>query len=181
VRIRIALLAGTLLAAGGDPKYWDPVIADVVLEDARIGEAFVVRHALEVFEPEDDFPQVRLQNSDGTEVLELLQHYGAERYSFGQFRVLRPSLSDAKAGKKGAPASFVSGKGVRLGLAVDELVGLLGVGDRDTRGGQLTLRYSCSSKEACPGLSRVNMPSYEATYNFQNGKLVAFEAGYPYP
>jgi hypothetical protein len=176
------VLVAALLAVGANPTYWDPVIAGVTLEDARSGEAFVRRHALETIEPEDDFPRVSLLNSDGTEVLELLQHYGAERYAFGQFRVRRLSAHDAGRGTKDAPASFLSGKGVRLGLAVEELLDRLGARAQRTRDGQqTTLRYSCSSTQACPGLIRVNMPSYEATYTFQNGKLVSFEAGYPYP
>jgi hypothetical protein len=157
------------------------MIAGVALEDATSGHAFVMRHGLEVFEPDDDFPQVRVLNSDGTELLALLQHYGAQRHEFGQFRVRRPSPIDAKRGKRGAQTSFVSGKGVRLGLTVEEVVDLLGTGAQETRDLQVTLHYACSSTRACPGLGRVNMPSYEAIYRFQNGKLVSFEGGYPYP
>jgi hypothetical protein len=178
---RIALLTGSLLATGADPKYWDPVIADVTLEDPSSGKAFVMRHSPEAYQPDDDFPQFRLLSSEGTEVLVLLQHHGAERYGFGQFRVRRSSSVEGKRLKKGSLQHFVSGKGVRLGLTIEQLVVLLGAGQRDDGKGVVSLRYSCSSGQTCPGLQQVNMPAYEAIYRFQRGTLVEFEAGYPYP
>jgi hypothetical protein len=178
----VALGAIALLGLGGasDPQYWDTVISGVTLEDPVSGRAFIMRHPTAADEPADDFPQFRCLNADGTEVLYFILQYGAERYQFAQFRVRSASSVAVKSEKSSIP-SFVSGKGVRLGLTIDRVVQLLGPGVRQERQGEVSLKYSCSSAEACPGLRRVNMPGYEAIYTFRAGKLVAFEGGYPYP
>jgi hypothetical protein len=178
----VALGASVLLALGGapDPLYWDTVIAGVTLEDPGSGRAFIMRHPTVAHEPTDDFPQFRCVNADGTEILYLIMQYGAERYQFAQFRVRRAS-PEAVKGKRSSIPSFVSGKGVRLGMTLDSVVQLLGPGVRRERQGEVRLTYSCSSTETCPGLLRVNMPGYEAVYTFRFGKLVAFDGGYPYP
>jgi hypothetical protein len=181
VLLRAILAAAVFSASAGAPKFWDTVVSGVTLEDVDSGKAFVMRHSPIAQEPEDDFPQVRCLNADGTEVLELILHYGAERYAFGQFRVRKPSPAEATQGKRTAVPSFVTGKGLHLGLTLDDVVALLGAGQRRERSGEVSLRYFCDSPQACPGLQSVNMPQYEAIYRFRAGQLVSFEGGYPYP
>jgi len=175
------LAAAVFNASAGDPKFWDPVVSGITLEDVRSGKAFVIRHDPLAQEPADDFPQFRCLNTDGTEVLELVLHYGSERYAFGQFRLRRPTPAEATRGKKAAVPSFVTGKGLHLGLTIEEVIALLGAGQRREHSGEVSLRYFCDSVQACPGLQRVNMPQYEAIYNFRAGQLFSFEGGYPYP
>jgi hypothetical protein len=175
------LAAAVFNASAGDPKFWDPVVSGITLEDVRSGKAFVMRHDPLAQEPEDDFPQFRCLNADGTEVLELILHYGSERYAFGQFRLRRPTPAEATRGKRAAVPSFVTGKGLHLGLTIEEVIALLGAGQRREHSGEVSLRYFCDSVQACPGLQRVNMPQYEAIYRFRAGQLVSFEGGYPYP
>jgi hypothetical protein len=181
VLVRAILAVAVLGAATGDPKFWDPVVSGVTLADVRTGKAFIMRHGPVGEEPEDDFPQFRCLNADGTEILALILHYGSERYAFGQFRVWRPTPAEATQGKRAAVPSFVTSKGLRLGLTIEEVVASLGPGQRSDHPGEVRLRYFCDSVKACPGLQRVNMPQYEAAYTFRHGRLVSIEGGYPYP
>jgi hypothetical protein len=163
-----------------DPRFLDDQVGPVQLADVASGRAFVLRFPGPEPEPAFGLTVYRYTNANRSEVLELFCHPGCERYEFMEFRVGAPA--DAKGAPATSLASFQSGRGVHLGLTVEQLIQLLGKphGEKSEAGARILL-YHCSSSTACPVLGRVGMPAYAARYSFRSGVLVAFESGYPYP
>jgi len=170
------------LDSARDPPYWDTMIAGVLLLDDSSGRALQERTGAEVRDEPFGFGVLRILNRTGTEVLEFVAHPGGAPHWFSEFRVRAADLADRGGVAPSDIAAFESGRGVRLGLTIRELVTALGEPhERVETGNTVALVYRCASARPCPGLLRANMPQYEGRYTFQSGRLTAFESGYPYP
>jgi hypothetical protein len=177
----IAALVLGASPASGNPAFLDPAIAGVVLGDDQSGRAFVEQYGTPLRESTLPLTPLRYVSSANTEILELVIHPGDVVNSFAQFRVIRANGARGPATPTRV-SSFVSVKGVHLGLTLPDVVHLLGPpSQRVGTGGTVTLEYRCTSRADCPDLARVNMPEYEGRYVFRLGVLEQFEAGYPYP
>ena len=177
------LLAGLALAqaASGSPGYLDVTVSGVALQDVASGAGWGKRCG---FRHAGGGPgrMVACLNSTGREVLELHQHPGAMEHQFAEYRVRAAARGESTSLPSVTDTRFESGRGIRLGLPTAAVLALLGPAEsQKTIGDAVTLVYRCVSPTACPELARVNMPEYRAVYSFKDDRLVAFEAGFPYP
>ena len=118
----------------------------------------------------------RFANVDGSQVLTLTVHPGSERYSVALVSVSYAHERATGPVLAGEPEAFVTEKGIRLGMRRSDVEALLGeptylIGDNAV--------YELSGESAM--LRRFNMPTYSATYGFEDGRLTGFRFGFPYP
>ena len=174
----VGITALLLLPAvqGSLPAGAEESIAGIVLHDARIARSLVGE-----FRPESIDAGVatyRFVNRDGSEVMTLVQHPGAEEFSFSQVSVTELTVSTGLLFFPGNPAQFVTSLGVRIGATRSEVDAVLGAPTKELDD---KLIYKLTRETAEDWLARHRMPEYLAVYRFQNGRLVAFEFGFPYP
>jgi hypothetical protein len=168
--------------AADDPPFVDIHIGSVTLASASSGQAFVSRFPGHVREVDGSLPFVRYVNAANTELLDLVLHPGGQATEFMEFRVRRFRTADAPTAAVASVDAFRTGRGLRLGLTVSEVVDLLGPPDQRTSSGRSEgLHYRCASARRCPILQRTNMPLYYGRYFFTDGHLAAFEGGLQYP
>jgi hypothetical protein len=182
--VLLSVVAVALCAAASSPValFIDTRVGPVQLADEVSGKAFVLQFGGNEFEPDAGLPVFRYFNADRTEVLDLVMHPGGLHYEMMQFRIRRTRSAEPKPVPVAEQGSFRTGRGVHLGLTVEELIRLLGPSHQESgTGGDRTLIYRCTSATSCPVLTRVNMPAYEGKYSFRSGVLVAVECGFPYP
>ncbi len=118
----------------------------------------------------------RFANADGSQELTLTVHPGAVRYSVSVASVRYRRDALARPVLAGQPDAFVSRKGIRLGMARDEVESLIGEPDEvigDTAVYELVGESSI--------LRRFSMPIYRATYAYEDDRLIGFRFGFPYP
>jgi len=94
----------------------------------------------------------------------------------------------ANANTEAAPTtldSFVTEKGIRLGLTKNEVTSKLGscYTTSDSTKNSITFNYKLETPNDSRTrlLERQNMPTYYAIYKFKNNKLINFEFGFEYP
>lgn len=130
-------------------------------------------------DPNTDFPWYAFASRDGRQTLRLRSHAGGVVDSYLEFEVRRGR--DPKAVPLAAD-SFVTGKGVRLGMTRKQVVALFGPCFTARRKGKTeTLRYEIEEDVAGqtpPVLKAANMPQYYAEYEFEDGRLIRFRFGH---
>jgi hypothetical protein len=129
--------------------------------------------------PDTDFPWYAFASRDGRQTMRLRRHAGDVVDSYMEFEVRRGR--DAKA--LSLPTrSFVTGKGVKLGMTRKAVFALFGPCFTAVRQGKTEiLRYEiedASDKPQSPPLQSANMPQYYAEYEFENGRLIRFAFGH---
>jgi hypothetical protein len=178
---RLETVAGTEPVAVTNPEFFELSVAGVELADERSGRQFVTK-AGKGHQRDDGYIHFEYANSTGTEMLGLVLYPGSVQNNFYQIEVKVLSPHSGRRWPRLAVPSFVSGKGVRLGLTRNAIENLLGRPTTVRTGrGKETLSYKCSSAKRCRTLTLVNMPSYQGRYVFSGDKLVEFSVGYPYP
>ncbi len=166
----------------GNPQFIDLRVSSVELGSVPTGEAFVRRNGGREVEVDGGLPLYRYVNTPKTEVLELVMHPGGQRYEFMEFHIRRPSPAEVQVCPVAAVDSFLTGRGLHLGLTIDEVVSVLGAPQQQAGSGRSRgLHYRCTSPKTCPILEQVSMPEYHGRYFFADGKLVTVESGYAYP
>lgn len=169
-------------SAAEDPQFVDVHVDSLTLASASSGLAFGSRFPGQIREIDGSLPFVRYVNASKTEILDLVLHPGGQSSEFMEYRVRRFRPADAPAAAIPTVGAFRTGRGLHLGLGVDDVIGLLGPPDQRTSSGRSEgLNYRCASAKRCPILQRTNMPLYYGRYSFTDGRLVAFEGGFQYP
>jgi hypothetical protein len=133
-------------------------------------------------EGEDDMPHVRFVSSNGAQELVLFSHYGAGEDEYGEIEVRKAGI-EALVLKDLPTETFVSGRGVELGMSRADIISRFGsclkadekVGDGET------IQYQIDNADRDPDLKGFNYPVYYAEYEFERGKLVRFRFGFEYP
>jgi hypothetical protein len=159
--------------------------ADTVLHGIKLGDSKSTERVLgrdrrgAPDDPGTDFPWYAFSSSDGRQTMRLRRHAGDVVDSYMEVEVRRGR--DAKALPL-ATSSFVTGKGVRLGMTRKQVTALFGPCFTAVRKGKTErLRYEIaedSDKPKSPVLKAANMPQYYAEYEFENGVLVRFAFGH---
>lgn len=130
-------------------------------------------------DPSTDFPWYAFASRDSKQTLRLRSHAGGVVDSYLEFEVRRGR--DPKATPLAAD-SFVSGKGVKLGMARKQVVALFGPCFTTQRKGRTEIvRYEIEQdfdKQTSPILKAANMPQYYAEYEFEAGRLIRFTFGH---
>ncbi len=123
-------------------------------------------------------------SKEGKQVLEVHVYPGDGISQVSYFKVGSVVPTGAKAASS-TIAEFVSEKGIRLGLAKEELIRLLGncFTTKDSSANAITLSYRLEQPaDSRTGfLKRQNMPVYYADYRVVDNKLSEFEFGFEYP
>ncbi|MBI5453524.1 MAG: hypothetical protein HY956_02740 [Deltaproteobacteria bacterium] len=133
-------------------------------------------------ESSDDFPTVQVCNSDKTEILTLVFHYGDVFDSVSEFRLMRAANPPSDCLQLTERLEhFITGKGVHLGISKKELVEILGEGfTEQNQTDQMIIRYRIEDGQS-GFLRKYNLPIYYGTYSFKGGELVKAEFGFVYP
>jgi hypothetical protein len=181
----LAVSASTLHAASGKDTGCMLPNADTVLHGIKLGDSRSTERVLgrdrrgAPDNPDSDFPWYAFASSDGRQTMRLRRHAGDVVDSYMEVEVRRGR--DAKALPL-ATSSFVTGKGVRLGMTRKQVTALFGPCFTAVRKGKTErLRYEIaedSDKPKSPVLKAANMPQYYAEYEFENGVLVRFAFGH---
>lgn len=174
-------LVGAAEPAPTESRFFETSVVGVTLGSDVSGRQFVTMSG-KGKKRDDGYIHFEYTNSTGTEILDLIRYPGGTKYAFYEIEVR--ALAAGAGGKlpRIAVPSFVSGKGIRLGLTRRALIDLIGEPSAEHRlRGRDTLKYTCSNATRCPTLKTVNMPSYEGRYVFSGDRLIEFSIGYPYP
>lgn len=137
---------------------------------------------LALTEDEEDMPHVRFVSSNGAQELVLFSHYGAGEDEYGEVEVRKAGI-EALVLKDLPTETFVSGRGVELGMSRADITGRFGTclkADERSGDGE-TIQYQIDNADRDPDLKGFNYPVYYAEYEFERGKLVRFRFGFEYP
>jgi hypothetical protein len=133
-------------------------------------------------EDEEDLPHARFVSSNGAQELVLFAHPGADTDEYGEVEVRKAGI-EALALKDLPTASFVSGRGVELGMSRADIIGRFGecLKADEKNGDGETIQYEIGNADRDPDLKGFNYPVYYAEYEFGRGKLVRYRFGFEYP
>lgn len=164
-----------------DPTYFETGIADVALLSSVSGQQFIDTNGIGTTS-DDGLMHNFYSNAAYSEILDLIFHPGDVRYSFSEVMLFRPDCFPLGA----APTkikSFVSSKGIELGLRMADVRRILGKPHEVKTGksGRATYKYFCDDPAKCPSLAKYNVPTYTAVAEFTGGRLVKYSFGYDYP
>jgi len=120
----------------------------------------------------DDLPRIQIKNRNGTELLTMYMWNGSTSCSFQQYQI--EAMNEKTLFYSGQyfldAKSFISGRGVKLGLGETDLVKLLGTPTSvETSGQERVYKYE------------VLNDLYFGEYHFINGILFKFRFGNEYP
>jgi hypothetical protein len=127
--------SATSVSAGSKsvPKVADFSVAGIKLNDAKSSQAVLGREISSETDPaliEDntEMPHAMAINKAGTQVLTFYFHYGGEVMAFSEFKVSLTSETklEGKPIKRAGVTTFVTGKGIKLGLSETQLIKILG-------------------------------------------------------
>lgn len=170
------------VAAAELPPQVDMSLSGIVLDDVASA-----KHPLgtqpNMAASDSDRPLVVFCNSDKTEKLTLTYYEGDTSYVVAELGVekINTPYTDCLEPKEPI-AHFVSGKGIRLGLGMADIVHLLGKGYQKTvQMDEMVLSYRIENKSTSGFLQRHNAPAYYSQLHFQGDKLVRFSFGFEYP
>lgn len=146
--------------------------------------------ALDPSHPPMAEPVYRYVNPSRTELITLIKYPGAPRYTISMVEVTEIKRKRKLPVFKGSEGSFVTGKGIRIGMTSKQVIERLGpptgickhesedkpgLSDNSSSS-YLTLCYNTPLDTA-----EHRMPLYHAEYLFENDRLKEFTFGYPYP
>ena len=118
-------------------------------------------------------------NQNGSEALTLLNHNAAVPNSVQEFDVgpTEPGTVD-QCGLSGI-ATFISVRGIRLGMGASQLIKMLGTDYRArSSGGDVVMEYSIQGNAYSPFLQHYGEGEYFGHYTLRNGKLIKFRFGF---
>lgn len=164
-----------------DPTYFETGVANVALKNPSSGQRFVETNGLGTTS-DDGLMHNFYSNASGTDILDLVEHPGSIRNSFSEIILFRQDCFPLGATAT-KTVSFVSSKGIKLGLRATEVRRILGKPHdvKTVKSGKVTYKYTCDDPAKCPSLAKYNMPTYTAVAEFANGRLVKYSFGYDYP
>ena len=119
-------------------------------------------------------PHVRFVSSNGAQELVLFSHYGAGEDEYGEIEVRKAGI-EALVLKDLPTDTFVSGRGVELGMSRADIISRFGSclkADEKSGDGE-TIQYQIDNADRDPDLKGFNYPVYYAEYEFERGKLRA--------
>lgn len=160
----------------------DSIAAGVLLRDTTSAIAVLGRFPTEeLLEDHRDMPRASFFNQDSTEILTVYIHYGGYRNEYCELRISEPEGGSVRAALP--IARFTSGRGVKLGLSVAEVVRMFGnTPARDIgNNGNVRLSYAIKDFAASTFLQRFNYPSYYARFSFEHDQLIDYRFGFEYP
>ncbi|KUG23983.1 hypothetical protein ASZ90_006216 [hydrocarbon metagenome] len=178
----ICYLTAYAVAETEIPRQADVSISGILLNNPESTRKILVNHPRPT-EKSNDFPIIQICNSNNTEILTLVFHYGDVTDSFNEFRIQNISKvpKDCITPPDGI-ARFVTGKGIQLGISKDDLIKILGHSFIETKqDGMLTIKYKIDNFDQSNFLKKYNLPVYFGHYHFLKGKLAKFEFGFEYP
>ncbi len=160
----------------GDP---DTSLAKMNLRDHNSVQAII---------PDDSKPndlgEYYFYSKGHNETLTLVQHPGDGNFSISIFKIEWSNKAE-KGYTYLDDSSFVSGKGIKIGMSKEDITGKLGncYTAKDSTADTIELYYRIEApKDTKNGLlARHNMPIYYASYRFGKNKLEKFEFGFEYP
>ena len=132
---------------------------------------------------EDEGPdRIQLANRSRTEYLILYHSYASNANAFSEFEIGILPAGGASF-RATSFASFRSRSSIRLGMKLDSFVAIRGKADTIyVNSGYTVLHYETEDLHFGQGiLRRYNMPSYEESYYFRQGRLVKYLFGFPNP
>ena len=182
--------SATLVPAGSKsvPKVADSSVAGIKLNDATSSKAVLGREISSETDPaliEDnkEMPHGMAINKTGSQVLTFYFHYGAEVMAFSEFKVSLASKTKLteKPIKLAGVATFVTGKGIKLGLSEAQLIKILGPPqERSSSNEGVVFDYRIKDPNV-DELFGDSSSLYYGTYTFKAGKLTEFRFGFRYP
>jgi hypothetical protein len=132
---------------------------------------------------EDEGPdRIQLANRNRTEYLILYHSYGSNANAFSEFEIgILPGGSGSF--RTTSFSTFKTRRSIRLGMKLDSLFDIRGKEDTIyIHSGYTVLHYETTDLHFGNGiLGRYNMPSYEESYYFKEGRLVKYLFGFPNP
>ncbi|MBP7407891.1 MAG: hypothetical protein KA941_03950 [Flavobacteriales bacterium] len=133
-----------------------------------------------LIEDHGDMPRVHFRSSDGSQCLTLYFHYGGVLNAFSEFKVSRTATEPVVKDLHGS--GFVSGKGIALGMNLNDAIGRLGGCFRsgEASNGNRLLTYGVTGSDD-PFLRQFGYPSYYAMLEFANDQLIEYRFGFQYP
>jgi hypothetical protein len=135
------------------------------------------------FDHDASIPNAVFPSADGHQFLTVFTHPGGGG-EIAEFRISYSVNEKRLAHRIEKVERFVSGKGIRLGLAKSRVISILGAPlQQHDEDGIVTLEYRLEETEqvASEFLSHYNMPIYYGSYSFKNDRLIEFQFGFEYP
>jgi hypothetical protein len=128
------------------------------------------------------FPDVKLVNQKGDQLLTMIFHPGDSKYQFSEFKVSSVNkMSDDLVTIKLKEEKLKTGNGIVLGIKISDLLKLLGNPTTTLTGkGQDILVYKITNRDSSI-LKKYRQTEYYASYKFKGDKLVEFQFGFVYP
>jgi hypothetical protein len=180
----------TSVSAGSKsvPKVADFSVAGIKLGDAKSSRAVLGREISSGTDPaliddNTESPHAMAINKAGTQVLTFYFHEGDEVMAVSEFKVSLASETKltGKPIKLAGVATFVTGKGIKLGLSEAQLTRILGPPqERSSNNEGVVLDYRIKDPNVGE-LFGYSSDLYYGTYTFKAGKLAEFRFGFQYP
>ena len=171
------------------PKVADFSVAGIKLNDAKSSRAVLGREISSRTDPaliddNTESPHAMAINKAGTQVLTFYFHEGDEVMAVSEFKISLASETKltGKPIKLAGIATFVTGKGIKLGLSEAQLTKILGPPqERSSTKDAVIFDYRIEDSEAGKWFGGYTGDLYYGTYTFKAGKLTEFRFGFRYP
>jgi hypothetical protein len=130
------------------------------------------------------FPHVNFYNKNKTQILTLIVYPGDSNMNFSKM-IIRESINSSKDKINHLTSinSFLTGKGIELGLTKKDLIKILGSKNKtETKSENMEIfKYHISDFKNNKFLQKYNNSEYQGEYKFVNNILVEFSFGFIYP
>jgi hypothetical protein len=156
----------------------DTSVLSLKIRDVKSGESFIKGYKL------GSQDQYRYYSKNIRQVLSLTQHPGDGKYQISVFRV-EYAKKEHYDYRRLDVDTIKSGRGIRLGMAKEEIINRLGhcytALDSTQEYIELYYRIETPKDTRTNLLANHNLPVYYASYKIRNGGLEMFEFGFEYP
>ena len=169
---------------GNYPQQFDRSIINLKFHDPESFEKIIGKDYTLTDDDTEHMPHIYFYNKEKTEILTLFFHYGGVRSSFAEVRVTKGGEKIHNNIKILGANSFVTNKGVHLGISKKSLLKILGDQHTVEKRNELEIiKYFLNQENEKDQafLKIYNMPEYYGRYIFKNNVLVEFQFGFTYP
>ncbi len=180
--LSLPLIAAAVVTSVDAPALFEPAVAGIRLGDASTTKVFLKGFGGGLRLEEFGFVKRQFLTADRSQLLEISANPGGSGDVVDEICVRLPTPSQRRVVPATGLVQFVSSKGIGLGASPADVGAAFGKPQETAQRAQRrVLVYRCADPSRCPFLQHANMPEYRGTYVFEEGRLVEFCTGYPYP
>jgi len=164
-----------------NPQFVDESISGIFFHNSKSTKKVLGKDSwTKLYETKGDLPRMFRYNKDKSEILTLFFHHGGVKNEWAEFQVEKVKKKSGKIKVLKGIDHFISGKGIKLGMKIEQLKKILGEPNKKAEN-ILSYRIEDIKLKKYKILVEHNLPIYYGKYHFDKGRLSKFRFGFEYP